>query len=138
MCSSDLPKIGPLEQPQKLLLELAARRLFVRVVILNGKAESRDSATALAALQQLDHTGQIEDTLDFGLIHRVAERPRWLSGSDIEQRPREAGARDSVDLHPIDAAQRPVAVRGDPGRTASPSIGRDDVHAASGAIENPV
>ena len=135
LCRSEA---GSLEQPEELPLEPAPRLLFLRIVILDGQSKTSDPAPPPAALQQLDHACQIEDTFDFGLIHRIPERPGWLGRGDVEQGPREAGARNPIDHRPISACQRSIPVRSDPFRAAPAPIWRDDVHATSGVVEDPV
>ena len=133
LCRSEA---GSLEQPEELLLEPAPRLLFLRIVIRDSQPETSDSSSSLAPLQQLDQAGQIEDTFDFGLIHRVPERPRWLAGRDVKQSASEAGAWDTVDHHPIGAGQRSIPMRSDPTRGTPASIWSDDIDFISRVVEN--
>lgn len=132
------PEAGTFKQTQEPLLKLAAGSLFLRIVSLDSKSKTSNPSSAFAPLQQRDHADQIEDTFDFGLIDRIAERPGWLTGGDIEQGPSEAGARNPIDHNPIGAGQRPIAVSGNPVGATSPPIWRDDVHAISRVVEDAV
>jgi len=131
-------EVASLEQAQKLLLELKARFSFLGIVVFDAKPEASDAALALAPLHELQDFGQIEDSLDFGLIDRIPKRRARLAGSNVKQSPSETGAGDPVDHGPIGGNQSPIPVRGDPGWTTPAAIRGDDVHPTSGVTEDSV
>ena len=132
------PKPASPEEPQELLLELLARLLVLRIMILDGKSKPSDPSSPLAPLQLLHDLSEIEDPLDFRLTHCIAERPEWLARGNVQQRPSEAGTRNPGDHHPIDGGQRPIPVCGNPVRRAPTTIRGNDVHPVSGVVEDAV
>jgi len=121
-------KTRPVAHTEEHSLQLATRPLGLGMNPIEEHAKSSDPSTPSTAPDQPPQDSEIDEAQHLRLGDRLPQLHNGQHRGEIEQGSLDGGAWNSLDDGPIGGPQHPVAVGGNPVRTAATAEGRGDVN----------